>query len=132
MGYTRYWDRTNEPITKEFCDEVNKILRDCAHKGIAIRGGDGNGIPIVTTDIISFNGTENAERDLSHETFYISNETNCLGFNFCKTARKPYDYAVRRVLSVAKKYGIVTNVRSDGPNDKIYSDEEYIQGLVKW
>ena len=129
MGYTRYWNRTNEPVTKEFCDEVNKILRDCAHKGIAIRGPYGEGKPIVTLNRVAFNGNTKGEQDLSHETLHIGYET---GFNFCKTARKPYDYAVRRVLSVAKKYGLVTNVRSDGPNNKIYSDEEYIQGLVEW
>lgn len=136
MGYTRYWNRTDKEITSDFCEEVNKILIDCAKKGIAIRGGFGDGSPIVSTKEIRFNGNgsvydgENCCRDLSHETFYLGSDDE--GFNFCKTARKPYDYAVRKVLNVAKRYGIVTDVRSDGANNKIYSDEEYINGLVNW
>lgn len=128
MGYTRYWIRTNEPITEEFIEEVNKILRDCARKGIAIRNYDGNGKPTVSLERIAFNG--NGKEGLDHESFVIDNNES--DFEFCKTARKPYDYAVRRVLHVAKKYNLVKDVGSDGANNGIYSDEEYLLGLVKW
>ena len=129
MGYTRYWERTEKPITEDFLNEVKKILKDCAKKGIAIRGWNGTGNPTLTLERISLNGNEKAERDLSHESFVIDDK---IGFNFCKTARKPYDYAVRRILNVAKKYGLVEDVSSDGLNNKIYSDEEYILGYEKW
>ena len=125
MGYTRYWERTEKPITEDFLEEVKKIIVDCAKKGIAIRGRDGKGKPVVTTEIISLNG--NADYGLYHESFVIDGE---LGFQFCKTARKPYDYAVRKILKLAKDYGLVTKVSSDGANNKVYSDEEYILGLV--
>ena len=130
MGYTRYWERTEKPITEDFLEEVKEIIRDCAKKGIAIRGWSGEGKPTLTTDKIAFNGNGKADKDLSHETFSISN--NETGFDFCKTARKPYDYAVRRVLKLAKQYGLVTKVSSDGANNKIYSDEEYLLDLVEW
>ena len=127
MGYTRYWVRTEKPITEDFVEEVKEIIRDCAKKGIAIRGCDGKGKPLVTTEIISLNG--NADYNLYHESFVIDGE---IGFQFCKTARKPYDYAVRKILKKAKDYGLVTNVSSDGANNKVYSDEEYLLNLVEW
>lgn len=127
MGYTRYWERTEKPITEDFVEEVKEIIRDCAKKGIAIRNWDGKGKPVVTTEIISLNGNE--DYDLYHESFVIDSE---LGFHFCKTARKPYDYAVRKILKLAKDYGLVTKVSSDGANNKVYSDEEYLLNLVEW
>ena len=33
MGYTRYWERTEKPITEDFVEEVKEIIRDCAKKG---------------------------------------------------------------------------------------------------
>ena len=111
MGYTRYWERTEKPITEDFVEEVKEIIKDCAKKGIAIRGWSGEGSPELTLEKIAFNGNGKAERDLSHETFSINNKHT--GFDFCKTARKPYDYAVRRVLKLAKDYGLVTKVSSD-------------------
>lgn len=124
MGYTRYWKRTEKRITQEFVDDVNKILKDCEKKGIRIRDGWGENEPIVTLDDIVING--NAEKGLDHETFGIHNEPS--DFEFCKTARKPYDYAVREILNKAKEYGLVSNVSSDdAEQDKvIQSDAQYL------
>lgn len=127
MGYTRYWKRTEKPITEDFLEEVKKIIVDCAKKGIAIRDWDGTGNPTITLDKITFNGNSKADKDLSHESFFLNNIPT--DFDFCKTARKPYDYAVKRILKKAVEYGIVTDVRSDGKN-KMCTDEEYILGLV--
>lgn len=128
MGYTRYWKRTDKKITNDFCIEVREIISDCARKGIAIRNWDGDGRPEVELDCIAFNG--NKKENLGHESFVLNNTQT--GFDFCKTARKPYDYAVRKVLSAAKRYGLVIDVSSDGANNQVYTDEEYLQGLVKW
>ena len=132
MGYTRYWDRTDKPLTESFCRDVIKIIRKSAKKGIAIRGWDGTGEPEINVNCIALNGNENSTKDLSHESFVLDNKKDEDAFNFCKTARKPYDYTVREILKCAEKHGIVTNVSSDGTNDKIYSDEEYNLGLVDW
>ena len=124
MGYTRYWKRTEEKITQEFVDDVNKILEDCKKKGICIRDGWGEDEPIVTLNGIYING--NAQKGLDHETFSITNEPS--NFEFCKTARKPYDYAVREILNKAKEYGLVSNVSSDdAEQDKvIQNDAQYL------
>lgn len=129
MGYTRYWERTEKPITDDFLEEVEEIIKDSAKKGIAIRGWDGSGKPILNLTRIALNGNGKADKDLSYESFVIDDK---IGFHFCKTARKPYDYTVRKILKLAKDYGLVTRVSSDGANNKVYSDEEYILGLVKW
>lgn len=125
MGYTRYWSRTDVPMGDNFIAEVNSILIDCAKKGIAIRNWDGKNRPEISKDRIVLNG--NADYGLAHESFVIDNNES--DFKFCKTARKPYDYAVREILRVAEKYCLVTNVSDDGDNEEIYSDEEYLLGL---
>ena len=120
MGYTRYWKRTNKPIDEDLIVYVCEVIEDCNKKGIAIRGWDGDGNPTITFDRIAFNGDGSLKHD--HETFAIdSNE----GFNFCKTARKPYDYAVRTILKYAEEQGFVKDVSSDGENEEIISDEKY-------
>ena len=126
MGYTRYWHRTEKPITQEFVDAVNNIIAESRKKGITIRNGLGEGEPIVTLDKVLFNG--DGEHELDHETCGFTNTEP--GFNFCKTARKPYDYTVREVLKVAEKMGIITDVTEDGDNEEIISDEEYIRQYI--
>ena len=126
MGYTRYWDRTDKPITKEFIDKVKAIIKDSEEKGIHICGSDGKGEPELELDYVGFNG--NGDLNLDHETCFFDSEQ---GFNFCKTARKPYDYTVRKVLEVAEEMGIIKNVSSDGENEGIYSDADYVNGNVE-
>ena len=126
MGYTRYWERTNKPIDADFVIAVCEIIADCDKRGIKIRNGLGSGNPIVTLDVIAING--DCEHDLSHETCYFDNTET--GFNFCKTARKPYDYAVRKILKYAKENGFATKVSSDGANNRIISDEQYLKGEI--
>lgn len=119
MGYTRYWERTEKPIDADLICYVCEVIEDCNDKGIAIRNWEGKGNPTVTFERIAFNGDRSLDHD--HETFSIGKET---GFNFCKTARKPYDYAVRKVLRYAEEHGFVTDVSDDGENEDIVSDEE--------
>lgn len=125
MGYTRYWNRTEKKITSKFVIAVAQVIADCDEKGILIRNGYGEGNPVVTMNEIWING--NRETNLDHETLRFDNNSNNVGFNFCKTARKPYDYAVREILKIAEEMGMVTNVSSDGENDEIISDEEYLK-----
>lgn len=124
MGYTRYWNRTEKPITEEFCEKVNEIIKNSEKKGIKIRNGLGANKPIVTMDKILINGDGNHELD--HETLAITNTES--GFDFCKTARKPYDYTVRNILEAAEQMGLVTDVSNDGKNDRIISDKDYLDG----
>lgn len=125
MGYTRYWNRTEKKIDADLIVKVCEVIADCDKKGIMIRNGWGQGNPLVTLDYISINGDRS--NDLDHESFFISDAYDDKGFNFCKTARKPYDYAVREILKYAEENGFVTDVQDDGDNDEIISDEDYLK-----
>lgn len=131
MGYTRYWERTDKPYDEEFIDEVKRIIAKCTQNKITICDGHGEGSPIVTMEKIAING--DGSRGLEHETFFIANPTYEhfeTGFDFCKTALKPYDYAVREILKIAEEKGIVTNVSDDGENTRIISDYDFCKENV--
>ena len=121
MGYTRDWERTDKPMDEDFIEFCNEVIKACEKIGIKIRGWDGEGEPALTLNHISFNG--DGENCLDHESFVLD---DIVTFGFCKTARKPYDYAVRTILREAYIRGFVTDVSDDGINEEIISDEEYI------
>ena len=122
MGYTNYWIRTEKPITQSFVDAVKSIVSEANKMGISIRGWDGDGDPEITLDYIGFNG--NKQYNLDHETCFFNNIASDRGFNFCKTAEKPYDWVVKQVLKEAKKEGLVVDVTDDG-EVKVTTDIEY-------
>ena len=63
-------------------------------------------------DEIIFNG--NSIGDLDHETFYINKKNDQESFNFCKTARKPYDLAVWHLLYfINKETGAMEKISRD-------------------
>ena len=123
MGYTRYWKRTDKKIDKELIVAVCEIIADCINKGINICNGSGEGNPVVTLDEIAING--NDEVGLAHETFYLGNEES--DFEFCKTACKPYDYAVRKILRFAEQNGYVSDVSEDEEYERIVSDADFLK-----
>lgn len=125
MGYTRYWKRTSKPMDGSFVRFCNAVFSTCKKLGIDICGWDGKGKPIVTETAVIFNGT--AENDLDHETFVLNEQK---GFNFCKTAEKPYDYAVRTILREALTRGYITELEDDGFYKDIVSDKEYLAKLA--
>ena len=80
-------------------------------------GGDGTGEPKFTDDIIIFNG-ENKD-DMSHETFVMERQSegraeNGLIFEFCKSARKPYDLMVKISMLRLKHHFPQTEISCDG------------------
>lgn len=114
MGYTRYWKTNGKKFTKEFVN-LNRLVVYIAKQkyGIVIRGGLGEDKPIINMERIWLNGDKS--KGLDHETYHLMSEEN-LAFNFCKTARKPYDLVVNALLRIAKEYGYVENVSDDGEN----------------
>ncbi|KAF3176025.1 hypothetical protein TWF225_009169 [Orbilia oligospora] len=93
MGYTHYWRGLISSKTSHL------LLKDITHllttTTIKIRGPLGTGQPLITPQSISLNGE--AEDQDSHESLRIPiNEA--IPFQFCKTARKPYDDVVCAVL----------------------------------
>jgi hypothetical protein len=104
MGYTHYWE-----IDKSFelSDECVSVLRDCCLAFQFVAEAFGSDIQfeyddakpwVVTNKFVRFNGLD----EQGHETFFFHpTET---GFNFCKTARKPYDLLVCACLYIIQYY----------------------------
>jgi len=114
MGYTHYWTpkKVSAKKFKDFSDTC-KILHDNLpdksdtaggyHSDGKIVIGDGSGHlnlstddkPEFSKDIVCFNGVG----EDSHETFVIAHKQT--DWEFCKTARKPYDLLVCACLLAA-------------------------------
>lgn len=116
IGYTHYWTyqpdkiEGTEELRKRFLqavfwiDKAHKMIKKdkFIHKGQAggfyddqpciIRGGLGEGKPMINESQVWFNG--DAKKEMDHETFGIRWCGNERENDFCKTARKPYDLLV--------------------------------------
>lgn len=127
MGYTHYWTfKSSHGRAKETEETYRLALRQCqriirAHnkklKSQNEKHPDRLSGYSVHTKVDQYGGLEfNGVGDLSHETFsmrehFSENE----GFNFCKTAQKPYDVCVTACLIVMRFYlGHLIEVSSDG------------------
>lgn len=93
MGYTHYWENAETINTENW-----RAIATEAHNLIKASGlklqveYDDKGKPDINEAFIQFNGAD----DDGHETFYLTREPT--SFEFCKTARKPYDTVVGRLL----------------------------------
>ena len=123
MGYTHYWSTKKRPTKKQWDAikrEVGKLFATKeAFKTIRYEGNR-NTAPILNDEFIRFNGRgENA-----HETFLFTRDIT--KFEFCKTARKPYDKFVCGVLIVACHFAPdCFDISSDGCRD----DLEWVEAL---
>lgn len=140
MGYTHYWNFKKNPIEIENGKEKFKKAVNMLKKAITkipseievnvydwktretkkimvplkLAGGDGTGEPIFNDTLVCFNGLYDKTNDYSHETCYIALDSD-EEFNFCKTARKPYDVVVCLALLAFKKaFGGDFSYSSDG------------------
>ena len=130
MGYTHYWSfhRDNmktEKLRQTFkkaTDEMLELYKNLplfpktgyyTDRSILIKGGLGEGMPIINETEVWFNGE--SKLDMDHETFSI-NWKDEKAFDFCKTARKPYDLLVCLcLLSLLNHYGSeIFQLSSDG------------------
>jgi len=118
MGYTHYWTVKTELDRAEFgafALDVKALARAAGACHVTIRGwnGESSTAPEFNNAEISLNGYG----EDSHESFIISQGDT--GFQFCKTARKPYDLVVTAALCLfAARFGDAVEVSSDGtPGD---------------
>lgn len=112
---------------KKIAAELNEVLPIIQQEqGFVLRGGLGEGEPRISENEVWFNGDGTNDQNLDHETFAIDlfetgnyrkiDEFDKEGiFGFCKTARKPYDFAVMISLMVIKHHlGSDFSISSDG------------------
>lgn len=105
MGYTHYWT-IKEPIDANAFSKLSKgikqIIGTAQEAGIAIQDDS-------TDSVINFNGIGQG----AHENFVLQIEDT--GFDFTKTAYKPYDMVVTASLLLLKKeLGAGVEITSDG------------------
>jgi len=143
MGYTHYWGLKNSTISQKNFNKVVKDLRKIekyfsdntifsesggtfysdreiptelfngngTNKGVYYSGYEINGK--FECESFMFNG-DNSE-DYDHETMSLHSGDN--DWQFCKTARKPYDLAVCLILLSLKYHARSTDITSDGDNE---------------
>jgi len=101
----------NPELFANFSSDCEKLVKA---SDVPITGGSGEEgeEPEFSTKLVNFNGIN----DDAHETFYV--KVNDSGFNFCKTARKPYDKVVTACLILLKHYFNFIEVSSDGDLDE--------------
>ena len=105
MGYTHYWTLEGgieQEQWNKFLQGARKVIETAKEAGIAIEDNSAGAA-------ISFNGIGEG----AHEDFSIA--TDEVGFNFCKTAFKPYDAVVTAILIYADAvFGDDIKIKSDG------------------
>lgn len=128
MGYTHYWRVSKAPKGEASQTETTYQLaiRQCqriilaynaACKAIDEKHPNRLSGYSAHTKVAQYGGLEfNGVQDLSHETFsFREHFSENDGFNFCKTAQKPYDVVVTACLVTLKYYlGDLIDVSSDG------------------
>ena len=137
MGYTNYWTPKKlkeEQIPTQFWDDAEKVLDKIISRGVILANPDGTEVIDSGHKIVNYwepeeNGAPglcfNGFEDLSHESFVLAFDGE---WNFCKTARKPYDLAVKCILMLAEKYDLLDD-SEDGCGwswDGDEQDTEYI------
>jgi hypothetical protein len=124
MGFTHYWTFKKAPRGQASQIEAayQKAMQDCQRviKRYYSEHGGLSGYSAHTT-LGQYGGLNvNGKGDDGHETFAVrehfsQNLENDGGFNFCKTARKPYDLVVIACLTILKhRLGECIEVSSDG------------------
>ncbi len=137
MGFTHYFRRP-KPLAKKtfklFVADVRKLVKASAEKGVYLADGGGTvgTVPQVDNTIVAFNGMDYSDKggeDGSHETLHIP-QGGSDGFNFCKTAQKPYDLVVIAVLIALKKHFPSIELSSDGDQDDWEEGIEFCQNTL--
>jgi hypothetical protein len=135
MGYTHYWTQTRDFTRDEWVqihEDMEALLKDVQHvQGIPLANGMGDPgtSPEVTDQKIWFNGAG----DEACETFCLyrvrppKEPGERRGWDFCKTARRPYDLAVTAALChlASVTDPISHSVGSDG------NGRDFLDGLAE-
>lgn len=127
MGYTNYFTKNKKATASQWnqlIDDAKLIFEKANEQGIELTGCGLGPVPIADKKkkMIFFNGT--TENDLCHETFSLQKNQDSM-WDFCKTARKPYDAVVKAILIRAEELGVVSKWSFDGDKD----EEEYEDGV---
>lgn len=111
MGYTHYFTQSRDASAAEW-SAITADFRKLYAGGLlpTIRFGENHAAhPEISDDLVYFNGV----RDNGYEPMLLAIDGE--DFQFCKTARKPYDLAVVALLIIAHYHAAeVWRITSDG------------------
>lgn len=128
MGYSHYFELTQAPTHTRWArltSDVRRVFHSLPNlavlqalgvdvdQAIQLRGPLGHGKPLCNRKTIAFNG--NKADDTDCETLLLTAKPRR---DSCKTARKPYDFAVCAVLLLAEFHLPGFVVDSDGDTDE--------------
>ena len=122
MGYTHYFElqKTEKKIPEKALKIIKPILEEAYKNEIIQEEYNKSEPPVCTEKEICFNGI----KENGHETFYF--KPSYTNFNFCKTARKPYDIIVMKVLLILNCFFDI-DLGTDGDfNDEWKKTREYM------
>ncbi len=110
MGYTHYWTNSStkpsEEVKQKFLSFLAAIMQSSQ---VAQLNPE-----YITADRVALNGVT---EELEHESF-IADFSGNGKWDFCKTAKKPYDVVVVASLIALEKLDIIMEWTSDGdPQD---------------
>jgi hypothetical protein len=111
MGYTHYWRPQRQFTDLEWTEISSKAIKLVTDSEIPVQLEDNNPRPPrIDEGVILFNGVG----DDGHEPFFLEKD-RLVGFEFCKTARKPYDTLVCATLLISHKVAPdALDIASDG------------------
>jgi hypothetical protein len=111
-GYTQYWTWKEKPDDKALkaCIQEMRLIISARTNILANPDGNAGSTAIITETNVDLNGIG----ELSHEPFVFPGEP---GFNFCKTAGKPYDAVVTACLMVARDHFPIKTLEIDSDGD---------------
>ena len=118
MGYTHYWTPSSfsadDSTWNALMEFAKKLTAWCEDNGVVLRYEyyEADEPPCINEEMIRFNGYD----EEGHETFLIHRDDQA-DFNFCKTARKPYDIAVVAMLFAMNALSPTFDWRSDGDSE---------------
>lgn len=126
MGYTHYWKnmKFSRKGWKQLSTLTEAVVKNLPSNVKLAFEYDQEGKPVEISDmLIRFNGIG----DKGHETFVFDFKSS--DFEFCKTARKPYDLAVCSVLILASLLCDSGEISSDGIGST-YTDSEWLDAVI--
>ncbi len=108
-GYTHYFTWHEEPDEEALKACIGEMRRIIDARTNILAGPNGDGTIVMDSANVNLNGIGTN----AHEPFVFPGAT---GYNFCKTAGKPYDEVVTACLLVARDHfpSPILSIESDG------------------
>lgn len=136
MGYTHYFNPADGAVLdaaqfKAAMADIKSVWKEVEAQvkgGLSFEYDETTKKPCLKDNEIRFNGKGGG----GHETFHIQ-QVGRERFTFCKTAMKPYDFAVCVCLTIFKKHlGATFDIGTDGGPEEWQSALDFVESKFKY